>query len=139
MFVYYFEQRSGRQLVSYDGALFRSTPFRGEDGSVEPAFDALDDDKFFEDTLLVRPESAPQVEPAKRPAGVRMSLRDEISHRIRYGIAAAPGKNRAKGEAEGARSASIDRARGADPAGDTPPQKDATTPHPGGTSDRGDQ
>ena len=139
VFVYYFEQRSGRQLVSYDGALFRSTPFRGEDGSVEPAFDALDDDKFFEDTLLVRPESAPQVEPAKRPAGVRMSLRDEISHRIRYGIAAAPGKNRAKGEAEGARSASIDRARGADPAGDTPPQKDATTPHPGGTSDRGDQ
>ncbi|MEE8704143.1 MAG: AI-2E family transporter [Olsenella sp.] len=138
VFVYYFELRSGRQLVSYDGALFRSTPFHGEDGSIEPSFDALDDDKFFEDTLLVRPGSAPQVEPATRPEGVRMSLRDEISHRIRYGIAAAPGRIRASGRAAGGRSASIGRA-GADPEGAAAAQELKDTSRPKGTSDRGDQ
>ena len=32
VFVYFFESKSGRQLVSYDGALLRSTPFRDEEG-----------------------------------------------------------------------------------------------------------
>ena len=53
VFVYYFESRSGRQLVSYDGALFQGTPFHDARGGVEPAFDALDDDRFFMGSRLV--------------------------------------------------------------------------------------
>lgn len=74
LFVYYFERRSGRQLVSYDGALFQSTPYLKEDGSLEPSYDALDDNKFFESTLLVNPESAPEAQPAPRPEGGRQGL-----------------------------------------------------------------
>lgn len=54
VFVYYFETRTGRQIVSTDGALFKSTPFRDEEGRPEPSFDALDDNTFFENSLLVR-------------------------------------------------------------------------------------
>ncbi|MGN0286715.1 MAG: AI-2E family transporter [Atopobiaceae bacterium] len=53
VFVFYFERRTGRQIVSSDGAIFRSTPYVGADGSVQPSFDALDDDEFFRDSLLV--------------------------------------------------------------------------------------
>lgn len=52
-FVYYFETRTGRQIVSKDGALFESTPFVDDAGTPVPAFDALDDDAFFESTRLV--------------------------------------------------------------------------------------
>ena len=53
VFVYYFETRTKRQLVSEDGALFQSTPHRDAQGNVEAVFDALDDEKFFESTRLV--------------------------------------------------------------------------------------
>lgn len=53
VFVYYFESSSGRRLVTYDGAIFQGTPFHDERGRVEPAFDALDDDRFFESSRLV--------------------------------------------------------------------------------------
>ena len=53
VFVYYFETKTGRQLVSNDGALFKSRPFVDEQGHLLPAFDALDDAKFFETSRLV--------------------------------------------------------------------------------------
>ena len=40
-FVYYFEKKTGRQLVSRDGMLFRGEEFRDEDGNPRPACDAL--------------------------------------------------------------------------------------------------
>ncbi len=83
LFVYYFERRSGRQLVSYDGALFKSTPYVNESGKLEPSYDALDDDKYFESTLLVNPENPPIAHPAERPVGSRPSLRNRIADRRR--------------------------------------------------------
>ena len=79
VFVYYFESKSGRQLVSYDGALFRSTPFHDELGNVEPVYDALDDDKFFQNTRLVDPSDA-NLHPvaAQRPEGAHPSLGETL-------------------------------------------------------------
>lgn len=55
VFVYYYESRTGRQLVSSQGALFQSRAFRDEEGRVEPALDALDDESFFQRSRLVPP------------------------------------------------------------------------------------
>ena len=49
-FVYYFESKTGRQLVSFDGAFFKGTPYHHADGSPVPSFDALDDDTFLADS-----------------------------------------------------------------------------------------
>lgn len=40
-FVYYFEKKTGRQLVSKEGSLFKGEPFRDEEGNPRPACDAL--------------------------------------------------------------------------------------------------
>ena len=53
LFVYYFETRTGRQLVSTEGALFGSTPFNDAEGRPRPTFDALDDDTFIERSRLL--------------------------------------------------------------------------------------
>lgn len=53
LFVYYFETRTGRQLVSAEGALFGSTPFNDAEGRPRPTFDALDDDTFIERSRLL--------------------------------------------------------------------------------------
>lgn len=58
VFVYYFEARTGRQIVSTEGALFRSTPFCDDAGRPQPSFDALDDNTFFQNSLLVRDRDA---------------------------------------------------------------------------------
>jgi hypothetical protein len=55
LFVYYFESHTGRQIVSEDGALFRSVPFYDKEGNPIPSADALADDRFFDSTLLVSP------------------------------------------------------------------------------------
>ena len=52
-FVYYFETRTGRQLVSEEGALFGSTPFNDASGRPRPTFDALDDDTFIARSRLL--------------------------------------------------------------------------------------
>lgn len=67
VFIYYFETRTGRQLVSYDGAIFQGTPFRHPDGSPAPSFDALDDDHFFATSRLVPETEAPDVVAEKNP------------------------------------------------------------------------
>ncbi|MGN0071139.1 MAG: AI-2E family transporter [Atopobiaceae bacterium] len=54
VFVYYFESRTGRQLVTYDGAIFKGTPYVDDEGNIVPSFDALDDDRFFETSRLVK-------------------------------------------------------------------------------------
>lgn len=41
VFVYYFESKTGRQIVSTGGALFRGKPFNDENGAPRPACDAL--------------------------------------------------------------------------------------------------
>ncbi len=51
-FVYFFEARTGRQIVSETGALFRGTAYRAADGAPMPELDALDDPDFFKGSRL---------------------------------------------------------------------------------------
>ncbi len=78
VFVYYFESSSGRRLVSYDGAIFQGTPFHDEHGRVEPAFDALDDDRFFESSRLVDATGAKSPVADEPPAGKRGHVSDAM-------------------------------------------------------------
>lgn len=81
VFIYYFESHTGRQIVSYDGALFKSTPFTDENGVVVPSFDALDDDRFFEESRLVpqeRKEDAPEARRGPRPKDAKEDISDFV-------------------------------------------------------------
>ncbi len=51
-FVYYFETRTGRQIVSEDGAFFPGRRFHDEDGNIQPAYDTLDDDRLLKESRL---------------------------------------------------------------------------------------
>lgn len=53
LFVYYFESRTGRQLVSPGGAFFGGRAYAEADGRPRPTFDALDDDTFIESSRLL--------------------------------------------------------------------------------------
>ncbi len=80
VFIYYFETRTHRQLVSYDGAIFQGTPFRHPDGSPAPSFDALDDDNFFATSRLI-PEvdtKSLHAKPEKRPRNSDLHISDLI-------------------------------------------------------------
>lgn len=81
VFVYFFEEHTARQLVSYDGAFFRSTPFHDANGNIQPTYDALDDDKFFESTRLVSGEHATRVKRDARPAGMRSTMAERMGAR----------------------------------------------------------
>ncbi|MCI1665572.1 MAG: AI-2E family transporter [Atopobiaceae bacterium] len=78
VFVYYFEARSGRQIVSYDGALFKGTPYHHPDGTPSPTYDALDDEHFFETSRLTAGETKPDVERTERPKSVKLSVADIV-------------------------------------------------------------
>lgn len=67
LFVFYFEKSTGRALVSYDGAIFQGTPFRDEDGEPVPAFDALGDDSFVQESELIDDDVAPTGSAVPRP------------------------------------------------------------------------
>ncbi len=47
VFTYYFEKRTGRQLVSDDGGVFKGKPFNDEKGAPIPAFDATGGSKYY--------------------------------------------------------------------------------------------
>ena len=83
LFVYYFESRTGRQLVSAEGAFFGGTAYAAAGGGPSPTFDALDDDTFIERSRLLAglsrlhaareaasasPASAPAPAPGPAPA-----------------------------------------------------------------------
>lgn len=70
VFIYYFETRTHRQLVSYEGAIFQGTPFRHPDGSPAPSFDALDDDNFFATSRLIPEGAAMPVVAEERKGGL---------------------------------------------------------------------
>lgn len=67
LFVFYFEKSTGRALVSYDGAIFQGTPFRDEHGNPVPAFDALGDDTFVQESELIPKDVAPTGSAVPRP------------------------------------------------------------------------
>lgn len=86
VFIYYFETRTGRQLVSYDGALFRGTPYQTYDGEAVPAYDALDDDHFFDATRLVQVDEAPEASVADRPEGLHRMIPEIVSDAFRESL-----------------------------------------------------
>ena len=67
LFIFYYETRTGEQIVSYDGALFRSAPFRDGEGNPVPAYDALGDDSFVADSQILDDDFMPDAEAAPRP------------------------------------------------------------------------
>lgn len=66
-FIFYFETRTGEQIVSYEGALFRGAPFRDAQGNPVPAFDALGDDSFVADSQIIDESSVPEAEAMPKP------------------------------------------------------------------------
>lgn len=67
LFIFYFEKRTRRQLVSYDGAIFQGTPYHDSEGAPVPAYDALGDDSFVSESEIVDADVAPDGEAAPRP------------------------------------------------------------------------
>lgn len=67
LFIFYFETRTGEQIVSYEGALFRGAPFRDAQGNPVPAFDALGDDSFVADSQIIDESSVPEAEAMPKP------------------------------------------------------------------------
>ncbi|WP_028264095.1 AI-2E family transporter [Atopobium fossor] len=78
IFVYDFEARTGRQIVSYEGAIFKSTPFHDSEGNILPSFDALDDDSFFERTRLVPRVKNVNVTAETPPDSIRPTIADVV-------------------------------------------------------------
>lgn len=67
LFIFYFENETERQLVSYEGAIFKGTPFHDADGKPVASYDALGDDSFVAESELIADEFAPEAEAAPRP------------------------------------------------------------------------
>lgn len=67
LFIFYFESRTGKQIVNYDGALFQGTPFHDEQGKPVPAYDALGDDSFVLVSELVDADEMPDATAAPKP------------------------------------------------------------------------
>lgn len=67
LFVFYFETRTGEQIVSYDGALFKGTPFHDASGNPVPASDALGEERFAESEILPATREHEPATAAPRP------------------------------------------------------------------------
>ena len=67
IFVFYFENETGRQLVAYDGAVFKGTPFLDAEGHPVAAYDALGDDSFVYESELIGDEAAPEGSAVPKP------------------------------------------------------------------------
>lgn len=67
LFIFYFEGSTKRQLVSYDGAIFKGTPFHDEQGHPVAAYDALGDTSFVTESELISEDVAPAAEAAPKP------------------------------------------------------------------------
>ena len=91
LFVYYFESRTSRQLVSPDGAFFGGTAYSTPEGGPSPTFDALDDDTFIERSRLLaglsrlhaareaeKGAAAKPDEKGRRPGGVARGFRTPL-------------------------------------------------------------
>ena len=85
VFIYYFESRTGRQLVSFDGAFFRGTPYHHADGTPAPSVDAVDDERFPASTRLIAADEvrdvAPDAKPESRHEPLARRVRERLGHR----------------------------------------------------------
>ena len=67
IFVFYFESKTGRQLVAYEGAIFKGTPYLDGEGHPVSVYDALGDDTFVADSEIVSQESVPDAQAMPKP------------------------------------------------------------------------
>lgn len=82
VFIYFFEEKTARQLVSYDGAFFKGTPFHHENGLPVPSYDALDDDTFLANTLLVDADELSGVEAEQPPEDAKPMLAEVLRQQV---------------------------------------------------------
>ena len=61
------DNETGRQLVAYDGAVFKGTPYRDAEGNPVAAYDALGDDTFIYESELIGNETAPEAKAMPKP------------------------------------------------------------------------
>lgn len=80
-FVYYFERRTGRQIISWKGALFKGTPYHDEKNNPVPTLDAIGDPHFFEDSRLVSDARPAKVEQSARPDDAPLDVSDLLKRR----------------------------------------------------------
>ena len=105
-FVYYFEKKTGRQLVSDDGALFRGDPFCDEEGNPRPACDSLGVDVLGEKGVPERIKAAIRHGHSDVPDTVRdRDYADAPAPSDRVAASAAPGETPS---ADGTPEASVD-------------------------------
>ena len=67
LFIFYFENDTHRQLVSYDGAIFKGTPYRDSNGAPVAAFDALGDTSFVDESELLTDDDVSEGEAVPKP------------------------------------------------------------------------
>ena len=67
LFIFYFENDTHRQLVSYDGAIFKGTPYRDSNGDPVAAFDALGDTSFVDESELLTDDDVSEGEALPKP------------------------------------------------------------------------
>ena len=67
LFIFYYETKTGRQIVRYDGAFFKGTPFQDVDGKPVPAYDALGDDTFVADSQILDDVAVPDAQMLPKP------------------------------------------------------------------------
>ena len=125
VFVFYFETDTGRQLVSYDGAIFRGTPFHDAEGKPVPAFDALGDDRFVGESRIVDEDATPEAHAMPKPKADLENPWDALSilHRLER-----EGKGAHDSAADGGPASSDGAAGSRDgrPAGDGPTPVDGS-------------
>lgn len=78
IFIYYFESRTGRQIVSFNGAIFQGTPYHYPNGACAPTADALDDDKFYDTSRLVNAPEGIGIAPSTNPSTTKPSAMSEV-------------------------------------------------------------
>lgn len=81
-FIYYFESGTGRQLVSYDGAFFRGTPYHTKDNDLVPSADAVNDVHFPALTRLIEPDELEGIEACAPQPSVHHALFARLRTRV---------------------------------------------------------
>lgn len=90
IFVYYFENETGRQLVAYDGAVFKGTPYRDAEGNPVAAYDALGDDTFIYESELIGNETAPEAQAMPSPSSIIPGLNSRAFNPTRQAFSRTP-------------------------------------------------
>lgn len=74
VFVFYFESKTDTQIVSYEGALFRGTPYVDAQGSPVPACDAVGDDRFGDSEIAPLPSTGEAIAKPRPKQGWERAL-----------------------------------------------------------------